>query len=32
MDIKIPWQAWYDETELTLSFPEELARDRGGDG
>jgi lactate racemase len=23
MDIKIPWQAWYDETELTLSFPED---------
>jgi nickel-dependent lactate racemase len=23
MDIKIPWQAWYDETELALSFPED---------
>jgi lactate racemase len=22
MDIKIPWQAWYDETELELTFPE----------
>jgi len=21
MTIKIPWQAWYDETELALSFP-----------
>ena len=22
MSIKIPWQAWYDETELELTFPE----------